>query len=362
MFVVEDMFGYDENVFNKLKYINDTAKKSGQRIVSFGETYYDANNLTPGYSMYGKKVEKQIRNLTKLGDEVLNELREAKKRIKQLADGGKATKTEVDLRSGTYSLYKTYVDISKTIVDFESRKEKQKMDEAKFIRDGELAQLKLSGAGLQNTNNMDQISTTGNYMNNIFSGGVDNFIKNNSFNPNVSSNMNFNNTNQDNKEDDIKKYDNVISIKSDNGNMPYIPPKEDTYENNINSNTYDNRKDDDFRVNDSKVGIATDTKLALKNIMIKQNPNIKEMYKYNKDLNKGWLVWYDTEKNEEVDGGTHLDLRLLFPIEMDFKNNLANTRLETSYPIIYTDDKPSEDVMKKYEVMEQIESNKNNEE
>ena len=359
MFVVEDMFGYDDNVFNKLKYINDTAKKTGQRIVSFGETYYDANNLTPGYSMYGKKVEKQIRNLTKLGDEVLNELREAKKRIKQLADGGKATKTEVDLRSGTYSLYKTYVDISKTIVDFESRKEKQKMDEAKFIRDGELAQLKLSGAGVQSNGNMDQISTTGNYMNSIFSGGVDNFIKSNSFNPNANINPIQNN----NEEDDIKKSDNVINIKSDNGDMPYIPKAQEEEVRKINiNNINDNSNDDEFRVNDSKVGIATDTELALKNIMIKQNPNIKEMYKYNKDLNKGWLIWYDTEKNEEVEGGTHLDLRLLFPIEMDFKNNLANTRLETSYPIIYTKDTPSEEVLKKYEVMEQIEMNKNNEE
>lgn len=358
MFVVEDMFGYDDNVFNKLKYINDTAKRTGQRIVSFGETYYDANNLTPGYSMYGKKVEKQIRNLTKLGDEVLNELREAKKRIKQLADGGKATKTEVDLRSGTYSLYKTYVDISKTIVEFESKKEKQKMDEAKFIRDGELAQLKLNGAGVSNVNNMEKISSTGNYMNSIFSGGVDNFIKSNSFNANANINSNINNE----IEDDEKKYESVINIKSDNGDMPYIPKEENNNE-KITINQINNRTNDSgFRTNEAKVGIATDTELALKNIMIKQNPNIKEMYKYNKELNKGWLVWFDTEKNEEVDGGTHLDLRLLFPIEMDFKNNLANTRLETSYPVIYTTDTPSDDVMKKYEVMEQIEMNKNNEE
>lgn len=358
MFVVEDMFGYDDNVFNKLKYINDTAKRTGQRIVSFGETYYDANNLTPGYSMYGKKVEKQIRNLTKLGDEVLNELREAKKRIKQLADGGKATKTEVDLRSGTYSLYKTYVDISKTIVDFESKKEKQKMDEAKFIRDGELAQLKLNGAGVSNVNNMEKISSTGNYMNSIFSGGVDNFIKSNSFNANANINSNINNE----IEDDEKKYESVINIKSDNGDMPYIPKEENNNEKITISQINNRTNDSGFRTNEAKVGIATDTELALKNIMIKQNPNIKEMYKYNKELNKGWLVWFDTEKNEEVDGGTHLDLRLLFPIEMDFKNNLANTRLETSYPIIYTKDVPSDDVMKKYEVMEQIEMNKNNEE
>lgn len=357
MFVVEDMFGYDDNVFNKLKYINDTAKRTGQRIVSFGETYYDANNLTPGYSMYGKKVEKQIRNLTKLGDEVLNELREAKKRIKQLADGGKATKTEVDLRSGTYSLYKTYVDISKTIVDFESRKEKQKMDEAKFIRDGELAQLKLSGAGVSNVNNMEKISSTGNYMNSIFSGGVDNFIKSNSFNANANINANINNE----VEDDEKKYESVINIKSDNGDMPYIPNEENNNEKITISQINNRTNDNGFRTNEAKVGIATDTELALKNIMIKQNPNIKEMYKYNRELNKGWLVWFDTEKNEEVDGGTHLDLRLLFPIEMDFKNNLANTRLETSYPVIYTKDTPSEDIMKKYEVMEQIEMNKNNE-
>lgn len=358
MFIVEDMFGYDDNVFNKLKYINDTAKRTGQRIVSFGETYYDANNLTPGYSMYGKKVEKQIRNLTKLGDEVLNELREAKKRIKQLADGGKATKTEVDLRSGTYSLYKTYVDISKTIVDFESKKEKQKMDEAKFIRDGELAQLKLNGAGVSNVNNMEKISSTGNYMNSIFSGGVDNFIKSNSFNANANINSNINNE----AEDDEKKYESVINIKSDNGDMPYIPNEENNNEKITISQINNRTNDSGFRTNEAKVGIATDTELALKNIMIKQNPNIKEMYKYNKELNKGWLVWFDTEKNEEVDGGTHLDLRLLFPIEMDFKNNLANTRLETSYPIIYTKDTPSEDILKKYEVMEQIEMNKNNEE
>lgn len=350
MFVVDDMFGYDDNVFNKLRYINETAKKHGGKIVSFGETYFDSNNLTPGYSMYGKKVEKQIRNLTKLGDEVLNELREAKKRIKQLADSGKATKTEVDLRSGTYSLYKTYVDISKTIVDFETRKEKQKMDEAKFIRDSELAQLKMTGT--VSSDSMDKISSTGNYMNNIFSGGVDNFIKSNSYTPNDNVNVNTNN-----EEDDTKKYESTINIKSDNGDMPYVP--EEPVEKKISLSDINSGE---FIKNESKVGVATDTELALQNIMIKQNPNIKEMYKYNKDLNKGWLIWFDTEKNEEVNGGTHLDLRLLFPIEMDFKNNLANTRLETSYPIIYTNDNPSEDVLKKYEVMEQIERNRGNQE
>ena len=104
----------------------------------------------------------------------------------------------------------------------------------------------------------------------------------------------------------------------------------------------------------------TDTELALNNIKIKQNPNMKEFFKYNKDYQMGWLTWIDTETKEENTLGTHNDLRLLYPIEIDTTNNLANTRLQNSYPIIYTDEVPSESVQEKYKMMRTIDASKQN--
>ena len=84
--------------------------------------------------------------------------------------------------------------------------------------------------------------------------------------------------------------------------------------------------------------------------MLKNSLNIEQ--------GMGWMVWLDTETNQEIEGGTHIDLKLLYPIDIDTNNNIANTRLQESYPVMYTDESPSEKVIKDYEMMRTIEKNK----
>ena len=44
----------------------------------------------------------------------------------------------------------------------------------------------------------------------------------------------------------------------------------------------------------------SNAKLSYENIEIGKNPNIKKVFKSNRERNEGWVVNYDFEKKEEV--------------------------------------------------------------
>lgn len=331
MFAIEDTFGYENNIFEKMKYIDQESRKYSSHYINNLPLNQGEEINSRSFSLYGKKIAKQVNNLNKIHSEIVNEIRDVGKRIKELASSGKATKTEVELRTSKYGLYKTLIDLSKTVADLEGKIEKGRMDDIKFIKDIELARVKLMSGGTGNGTlelESGKISTNDNYMNNIFSNGVDNFLNVNSSIP----------TSLVTKElpQPQKKEENTIVI-------------ENKLSDEVDKSFIDNMN--------FKEKNLTDAELALRNIKIRQNPNMKEFFKYNKELEMGWLTWMDVESNEEA-LGTHHDIRLLYPIEIDSINNLANTRLNTSNPIIYTDEEPSQETKDKYEMMRKIEENK----
>ena len=331
MFAIEDTFGYENNIFEKMKYIDQESRKYSSHYINNLPLNQGEELNSRSFSLYGKKIAKQVNNLNKIHSEIVNEIRDVGKRIKELASSGKATKTEVDLRTSKYGLYKTLIDLSKTVADLEGKIEKGRMDDIKFIKDIELARVKLMSGGVGNGTlelESGKISTNDNYMNNIFSNGIDNFL-------NVNSSVPTSLVTRELPQPQIKE-ENTIVI-------------ENKLSDEVDKSFIDNI--------DFKEKKLTDAELALRNIKIRQNPNMKEFFKYNKDLEIGWLTWMDVETNEEA-LGTHHDIRLLYPIEIDSTNNLANTRLNTSYPIIYTDEEPSQEIKSKYEMMRKIEENK----
>ena len=383
MFYMNDIFGYDKDTFNRMKYINQEANAQANSFYSFIPLSNDSSNE---YSQYGKKLEKRIKNLNKLHDEIYNEIREVGTRIRDLAQSGKATKTEVDLRTSKYSLFKSLIDVEKTVADLESKKEKGRMDDIKFNKDLELANLKIQAGGGNVAHQMeDRISTNDSYMNSLFSGGVDKFINTNmsapSYRPQQPGESRIPTTNAQPynapeqpvstiEESPVPKVENNTVKVQNNLNQEPIDfsalgidttnkSNANGYIENVNGEMVSVYEADDglndFRHSDKT---ATDASLALKNMEIKRNPNAKEFFKYNKEQGMGWMVWLDTETNQEIEGGTHIDLKLLYPIDIDTNNNIANTRLQESYPVMYTDESPSEKVIKDYEMMRTIEKNK----
>lgn len=381
MFYMNDLFGYDKDTFNRMKYINQEANAQANSFYSF--IPFSNDNSSTEYSQYGKKLEKRIKNLNKLHDEIYNEIRDVGNRIRDLAQSGKATKTEVDLRTSKYSLFKSLIDVEKTVADLESKKEKGRMDDIKFNKDLELANLKIQAGGGNIAHQMeDRISTNDSYMNSLFSGGVDKFINTNmsapAYKPQIPGESKIPTTNaqpynaQEQPVSTIeeaptpKVEDNTIKVQNNLNQEPIDfstlginTEKSNGQIENVNGHMVPVFEGDDgqedFRRSDKT---ATDASLALKNMEIKRNPNAKEFFKYNKEQGMGWMVWLDTETNQEIEGGTHIDLKLLYPIDIDTNNNIANTRLQESYPVMYTDESPSEKVIKDYEMMRTIEKNK----
>ena len=381
MFYMNDLFGYDKDTFNRMKYINQEANAQANSFYSF--IPFSNDNSSTEYSQYGKKLEKRIKNLNKLHDEIYNEIRDVGNRIRDLAQSGKATKTEVDLRTSKYSLFKSLIDVEKTVADLESKKEKGRMDDIKFNKDLELANLKIQAGGGNIAHQMeDRISTNDSYMNSLFSGGVDKFINTNmsapAYKPQIPGESKIPTTNAhpyNTPEQPVstieesptpKVEDNTIKVQNNLNQEPIDfsalginTEKSNGQIENVNGHMVPVFEGDDgqenFRRSDKT---ATDASLALKNMEIKRNPNAKEFFKYNKEKGMGWMVWLDTETNQEIEGGTHIDLKLLYPIDIDTNNNIANTRLQESYPVMYTDESPSEKVIKDYEMMRTIEKNK----
>ena len=381
MFYMNDLFGYDKDTFNRMKYINQEANAQANSFYSF--IPFSNDNSSTEYSQYGKKLEKRIKNLNKLHDEIYNEIRDVGNRIRDLAQSGKATKTEVDLRTSKYSLFKSLIDVEKTVADLESKKEKGRMDDIKFNKDLELANLKIQAGGGNIAHQMeDRISTNDSYMNSLFSGGVDKFINTNmsapAYKPQMPGESKIPTTNAhpyNTPEQPVstieeapapKVEDNTIKVQNNLNQEPIDfsalginTDKSNGQIENVNGHMVPVFEGDDgqedFRRSDKT---ATDASLALKNMEIKRNPNAKEFFKYNKEQGMGWMVWLDTETNQEIEGGTHIDLKLLYPIDIDTNNNIANTRLQESYPVMYTDESPSEKVIKDYEMMRTIEKNK----
>ena len=111
---------------------------------------------------------------------------------------------------------------------------------------------------------------------------------------------------------------------------------------------------------DFKGGTMASAKKSLENIQIKDNPDIKEFFKYNKEEKKGYMVFYNEKTGEEVQGGTHLPLKLLYPFKVDLRNDMVSTALEYDYPIVYTKEPMPKEISSEWDTLEDIYKNREN--
>lgn len=102
----------------------------------------------------------------------------------------------------------------------------------------------------------------------------------------------------------------------------------------------------------------SNAKLSYENIEIGKNPNIKKVFKFNRERNEGWVVNYDFEKKEEVKKGSVVGVEQLYPFNIDFNNGVVTTKLRENYPLMMTDEIPSEEIQNIYATLKRIETEK----
>lgn len=86
---------------------------------------------------------------------------------------------------------------------------------------------------------------------------------------------------------------------------------------------------------------------SLINIKNKDNPNIKDYFKYNVKEKMGWLVKFDEAEQKEVEG-TVLPLEHIYPFKLNLQNRNMISSLNLSYKVILTDAEPSDEVKEFY--------------
>ena len=160
MFIADNSVHAFEKDMRRISQIDSTAQALSM------STYAQVSNgygVDRDYSLFGRKLEKQIKNLESLQKDVTAELKKLDNRIRYYEDKHNGSKAEIDLKNYKGTLLKTQIDIIKTIIDTEVKIEKGRLDIIKVSSD-------VINQNTQGTGN--KISTPDNFMANMFSPGM----------------------------------------------------------------------------------------------------------------------------------------------------------------------------------------------
>lgn len=160
MFIADNSVHAFEKDMRRISQIDSTAQALSM------STYAQVSNgygVDKDYSLFGRKLEKQIKNLESLQKDVTAELKKLDNRIRYYEDKHNGSKAEIDLKNYKGTLLKTQIDIIKTIIDTEVKIEKGRLDIIKVSSD--VINQNTPGTG-------NKISTPDNFMANMFSPGV----------------------------------------------------------------------------------------------------------------------------------------------------------------------------------------------
>lgn len=369
MFLTFDFNSYESDLIgDRLMYIDRTAGNPGYGVL---QRYTDKSN--PESSIYGRKMRDEIHQIKKFIQDIDREIKETKRRIEIFAQGGKMTgQRETEMRTIHQNFFRMKLDAIKTRASLEREMDKSRKEDIKLMKD-------ITGSVPTNIANTigDERSSDRNFMSNIFSSGVDGFFAATTTSPN-----------------------NNIPIVQSLPPAPIaqplpVPAKEPVVTNigekeQVNTSTimeevkqnfdYSNIIDEQKQVqaviknaNGEDVpiyaegpsdfikdeGAFSNAKLAYENISLARNPNVQKVFKFNEDLGMGWLAFYDMEKKEEIKNkGTVYNIAQIYPFEIDKQNGLVNTVLQETFPLLYTDEEPTEKVKSEYERLKRIEESK----
>lgn len=371
MFSLDNIYGYQNHIFSQMKNIDDfyTAQPKVEFLAS---NPFMVEENTPKVSLYNKKMEKTIRMANSLLNEVSQEIKTMDAVINRLSNNGSKIKYEMEARANKRALLSDKLAIIKTIGDFETKIKKSNDDDFKMKKE--------TGS---NINDMMEpfgkgTSTSDTFMSNMLNSDMSVHYN---INPSALSELNSyeDNVIQEKKEIEVNEPKKELPRNLDEIPNPVDKKKSTIIKDNNNldkefdsfvtGGVNDNKDNVDRVIVNAlgetvpvykdyeggwKEGTRSSGKKALENIKIKENPDIKEFFKYNKKEKKGYMVFYNEKTKEEVKEGTHLPLRLLYPFKVDLRNNMVTTNLEYDYPIIYTNEPLPENVEKEWRDLENI--------
>ena len=84
-----------------------------------------------------------------------------------------------------------------------------------------------------------------------------------------------------------------------------------------------------------------------------RNENARLVFKYNEKLKMGWISMIDTNDGHEL-SHTVPPVERIYPFIIDTTNQIVTTNLLEEYPLVVTDEEPTEKVKKAYHNIEQI--------
>lgn len=381
MFITFNAGNYEEDsIGHKLRYVDAMSDDNNYHgTLERYTSHYDPNS-----SLYGRRIQTYIKSIKKNIQDIDKELREIKKRVDYYVDSGKmGGQRETELRNITQNYYKMKLDAFKTLAGFERDLDKSKKEDAKLWKE-----LTAPGKdGTQPVLSLDDRSSDRNFLTNVLGGGVDQFFNNAQSNyypqqvvPSYTQPLTTpvsqpvgevkqpipSNPVQEMKQQVVPETKPEAPIDFDKPIQQEVKPapideKQITgyikNANGVDVPIYEEGPQD--FIEGAKT--YTDAKLAYENISLSRNPNVQKMFKFNEDEEMGWLVYYDlAEKKEIKDQGSLRNIEQVFPFEVDKANNLVTTVLRENYPVIYTDEKPSEEVRSEYERLKNIQAMKEN--
>lgn len=401
MFVTFNMGNYEEDsIGQKLRYIDMTSEEDHY----YGTLERYTHHYDPNTSLYGRQINREIKSVGKFIKDIEKEIKEAKKRIEYYVDSGRSGgQRETELRNTVQQYYKMKLDGVKIRASLLREVDKSKKEDIKLLKDiyGKVDNNNALAQSVGEDRSSDRA-----FMSGMLSGGVDSFFNNTSNiytatpnqsysapvpqpvtntvtnimpeqqplptnplqemnNVEVSTNTNnfvqltqqpvvndnFPNTHGDDLFDDKPNFEIQPNVQENGKNVV-------TYVKNANGEDvpiYDDGPDD--FITGKKT--YTDAKLAYENITLKLDPNVERVFKFNEDEGMGWLAYYDMNTKKEIkDKGSLRNIEQIFPFEVDKENNLVTTVLRETYPVIYTNEEPSDEVKSEYERLEKIEESK----
>lgn len=403
MFVTFNMGNYeDESIGQKLRYLDMASDEDHY----YGTLERYTHHYDPNTSLYGRQINREIKSVGKFIKDIEKEIKEAKKRIEYYVDSGRSGgQRETELRNTVQQYYKMKLDGVKIRASLLREVDKSRKEDIKLLKDvyGKVDNSTPLAQSIGDDRSSDRA-----FMSGMLSGGVDNFFNDNNniytaapnqsyvapipqpqpvantvtnvvpgqqplpSNPLQEMSNNEVNTNTNNFVPDVTQQPVNNNFPNTHGNDLFedkpnfeIQPnvqengkKVVTYVKNANGEDVPIYEDgpDDF-ITGKKT--YTDAKLAYENITLKLDPNVERVFKFNEDEGMGWLAYYDMNTKKEIkDKGSLRNIEQIFPFEVDKENNLVTTVLRETYPVVYTDEKPSEEVKSEYERLEKIEESK----
>ncbi len=360
-FLTEGMYGYEDEVISQADYIDDYF-----RATAYENVVLPAKRTAkkPAPSLYGRRMQMTLKLANTLYNDVDLEMKKLDQVIKK--HSSRNPKYEMEAYATKTQLYNTKLSVIKTIADMETKIKKSADDDLKL-------QKELNGVVNPNQDQLfgNTITNSDTYLNGLIAQGANSLqvdyssmIDSNSLDNAMNSRLEIPSPNP---TANVVKPNDQIRPKpvnlSDIQDTPLEVEKPQVYNDSNISGYVTNALGETVPIYNTLEdkfldGTMASGEYSLKSIEINNNPDIKEVFVYNKDQKMGYLSFYNMKTGNEVKGGTHIPLELLYPFDIDLKNSVVSTGMEEEYSLVLTDKPVPKEIADKWNNLEAIQAKK----